>query len=673
MKGHGDTGMHPSHAETLKKYRVALVRDLDAEEVIDNLFSEGILTETHIDVINNITSRAKQVGKLLNILTRRGQNAFPAFLRALETTYPHLYNMLTGTQDASMEDTLYFMDGYDIMKASNIIDSKTNDDKDNNDNSVDNEQDEYISAIGMSITTRDNCDSQPLEVTTPGAAATTVVVLETCQVEEIKRKFATFDNVKNTERQDSCDDLLYSNTDADENSEEVPLKETKVGLHKGELLFISRSITLEDSSYLAVSDRVSRLLKVPKANLRFHGDPRGMPWFYPIPISPRQATMIISKHNKPGCFLVYSPPNVKTGSTILYFLSVCLNSGQVSTYHINRDANEELYLTGQRKFFTIHDLIDYYKQNRGSLKCRLRGCPKELVNPADPTGMFAASELIDPNLLQQDDTSDALLLGKGFFGQVKKFRFQGECVAIKTPINKEDEDSPWIVEDFYEEARLNSALHHPNIVRFIGISNDASNPLIVHEFIVRGDLKRCLSDDFYELTDTKTLLELCIQILSALSYLRGKKYILHRDIAARNCLVQVNATVKLCDFGLARQVIEDDYLAESKEPISVRWASPEILNSLHFSTASDIWAAGVLFWEIFTGGALPYGGLDNTQVTDKVTSRGRLGKPDSCPEDVFRVLELCWMWEISKRPSADVLLQRLQKMRYLNSVMDRED
>ena len=180
------------------------------------------------------------------------------------------------------------------------------------------------------------------------------------------------------------------------------------------------------------------------------------------------------------------------------------------------------------------------------------------------------------------------------------------------------------MDDFMEEARLSCLAVHKNILRFIGVTSDFDNPQLLSELVGCGDLRRCLKDGKLINGTKKKHKDLFCQVLSALQYLCEAQYILHRDLAARNCLLGSNMQLKLCDFGMARQVKDDEYVAEIDEKVPVRWSAPEVLQSLRYSTASDIWAAGVVFWEICANGMLPYDGLDNSEVTKKITNQGNI-------------------------------------------------
>lgn len=89
------------------------------------------------------------------------------------------------------------------------------------------------------------------------------------------------------------------------------------------------------------------------------------------------------------------------------------------------------------------------------------------------------------------------------------------------------------------------------------------------------------------------------------------------------------------DFGLARDIYKNDYYRKEGEGLlPVRWMSPESLVDGVFTSQSDIWAFGILCWEIMTMGQQPYPARTNIEVLHYVRGGGRLDRPIDCPEEL---------------------------------------
>ena len=112
-----------------------------------------------------------------------------------------------------------------------------------------------------------------------------------------------------------------------------------------------------------------------------------------------------------------------------------------------------------------------------------------------------------------------------------------------------------------------------------------------------------------------------------------------QDLAARNVLVGDGEICKVADFGLLRELPEDDaiYVSSSNVPCPIRWMPPEAIKR-KFSVASDVWSFGILQWEMMNPGKLPYANFANLEVRERERERGR---------DVIFLLVQLKFWSVS--------------------------
>jgi len=113
------------------------------------------------------------------------------------------------------------------------------------------------------------------------------------------------------------------------------------------------------------------------------------------------------------------------------------------------------------------------------------------------------------------------------------------------------------------------------------------------------------------------------QVVSSIAYLHEHD-VVHRDIKSHNFLVDENLTVKLCDFGLARnkEALNQGSMQFSGTPI---YMAQELFLKKSYDQSVDIFALGTLLYEIYTG-EIPYYGLDATDIKEKNIKRPNLAK-----------------------------------------------
>lgn len=158
--------------------------------------------------------------------------------------------------------------------------------------------------------------------------------------------------------------------------------------------------------------------------------------------------------------------------------------------------------------------------------------------------------------------------------------------------------------------------------------------------------------------------QLCIarQVAAGMAYLSERKFV-HRDLATRNCLVGENMVVKIADFGLSRNIYSADYYkANENDAIPIRWMPPESIFYNRYTTESDVWAYGVVLWEIFSYGLQPYYGMAHEEVIYYVRDGNLLSCPENCPLELYNLMRLCWSKLPADRPSFPSIHRILERM-----------
>ncbi|EDQ91452.1 uncharacterized protein MONBRDRAFT_15403 [Monosiga brevicollis MX1] len=242
--------------------------------------------------------------------------------------------------------------------------------------------------------------------------------------------------------------------------------------------------------------------------------------------------------------------------------------------------------------------------------------------------------------------------GDFFRGRYTEISGKQLDVAIKT-LKSEDDDEK-APRYFLLEAQIMMEFKHDNVLRLIGVVTSEKPWCIVTELCELGDLRsllRKLKQEQFVL-NVEERLRMMGNIAAGMHYLATKQFI-HRDLAARNCLVDSNAIIKIGDFGMTRQILEDEdyYFVDKDDALPLRWMAIESLDTRKFTLKTDVWSFGVVCHEIFTYGDMPYKGVSNDVLPLQLMNGLRLPIPDDCPDNVYAMMRTCWYENPDERPS----------------------
>ncbi|XP_022106291.1 tyrosine-protein kinase ABL1-like isoform X2 [Acanthaster planci] len=344
-------------------------------------------------------------------------------------------------------------------------------------------------------------------------------------------------------------------------------------------------------------------------------------------------------------------------------LSISLRfAGRVYHYRINHAPDGKVFVTNESQFCSVAELVHHHCKDSDGLITTLR-FPAAKTNK--PT-IYGVSPQFDEWEIQRTDISMRNKLGGGQYGEVYEavWKKHNKIVAVKT-VREEN----MRVDEFLREAAVMKTIKHANLVQLLGVCTREPPFYIITEFMPHGNLLEYLRENDDSTLPAVTLLYMASQVASAMCYLETKNFI-HRDLAARNCLLGDNHLVKVADFGLARIVTGEIYTAQAGAKFPIKWTAPESLAFNKFSNKSDIWAFGILLWEIATYGSSPYPGVELQHVYEKLERGYRMERPEGCPGDVYKLMLKCWTWNPAERPTFVEVQEEMNNMFQHSSISE---
>ncbi|OON21273.1 protein tyrosine kinase, partial [Opisthorchis viverrini] len=221
---------------------------------------------------------------------------------------------------------------------------------------------------------------------------------------------------------------------------------------------------------------------------------------------------------------------------------------------------------------------------------------------------------------------------------------------------------------------------HPHLIRFYGACTQSWPFQVVVEYAPHGNLRDFLrarrppksTSELnrlmklpYPTLNRRNLLDYGLQVARGMEYL-SLRSVVHRDLAARNVLVGEQFVVKIADFGLTRTV-SDYYRKTTSGRLPIKWMSPESLFDRTYTTKSDVWSFGVLLWEIFSLGAVPYPSIDPERLPNMLSQGHRNDCPKLANKEIYEIMKWCWTENPDDRPEFSAISLQLERIKQMNN------
>ena len=265
-------------------------------------------------------------------------------------------------------------------------------------------------------------------------------------------------------------------------------------------------------------------------------------------------------------------------------------------------------------------------------------------------------------------------LGEGSFGKAflcKKESDGSLCVIKQILIEGMDQKEK---DEVLNESTILSKLDHPNIIKFYDVF-ESKKPKhminIVTEYADGGDLSEKIKErknknnNFTE----SEILDYFYQICLAIKHIHEKK-IIHRDLKSGNIFLMKNGFVKLGDFGIAKGFQKT--MDKAKTMVGTPYyLSPEILENKPYDSKSDIWALGVLLYEMMTF-KMPFNANSLPMLSVKIMRGNYIPPPTIYTKDLRELVAKCLTVDAKLRPTIDEILKMPLIQNRIRSLYNKE-
>ncbi|OCT56955.1 tyrosine-protein kinase STYK1 [Xenopus laevis] len=295
---------------------------------------------------------------------------------------------------------------------------------------------------------------------------------------------------------------------------------------------------------------------------------------------------------------------------------------------------------------------------------------------------FPDSELQRWELPDGWTIEDKVKICPGQFGRISEafLKEPGETNVRHRVVLKElsENCSPGEAQDFTDVIRFYSQVcNHDNLLKMIWCRTSGNPIYIILKAMTLGNLLHFLwrsreadlaaKDPLYNITEKKVF-SMAAQVASGLEYLTVTHNLVHANVAAYNVLVHEDMSIQLCGLGMAAIMHRTGSIPERRAAqVPLKWQAPERLAQGGITEKSDVWAFGILLYEMVTLGAPPYPDLTRSQVLPKLEKGHRMERPTQCSNGLYELMGSCWRRNPADRPAFTEI------MKWLNQHGDQAD
>ena len=317
---------------------------------------------------------------------------------------------------------------------------------------------------------------------------------------------------------------------------------------------------------------------------------------------------------------------------------------------------------------------------------------------ANPANYLDSNSIKSTDSFNRKNLQQIMLLGNSEFGNV----FLAKAIGLSTisatanilekaaALNQEtmvmvkslQNQDPSIINEFNDEIEMYRKLTHSRITKLLACCFEQEPKLMILDYTDYGDLKQFLLATRLDHQSTATikpeplskiqLLKIAIQIADAMNFLTTDQFCVHKDLAARNCLIASSLDIKITSCSLSNDTYSKEYIKFRNRNLPLRWCSSEALFDNQFTKYSDVWSFAVLFWELLLAAELPFAELKDEQVFNMLKCNQLkldFDQFDMFSNHLIALLKQCLNYQPSERPSFTSLHNTLiNELNFINDM-----